>query len=122
MAPQESIDRKNALKGAIPAPTPSTFVCAAGLANPFVEPLVFIGFSAIALVTHDGRAFHMVFWLVPFVTLVVWRTAAVLCVVSLVLSQLGTLAWRLGRPDRTSPSVRSGVWDDWLDGPEPHHP
>jgi hypothetical protein len=122
MAPKETIDRKNVLKDAIPAPTPSTFVRAASLANLFVATLVFIEFGAIALVNHDSGAFYMVFWLIPLVTLVIWGTAAVLCVVHLASKRVGTLARRLSGSVGASPSVRSGVWDGWLDSPEPRHP
>ena len=122
MPPPKSIDRKNALKGAIPALTPWTFVRAAGAANLIVATLVLIDFSVIALGTHDGRAFQTVLWLVPFVTLVVWGTATVLYVVFLAARLLGTLERRLIRPARSSSSGMSGVWDHWLDSPEPHHP
>jgi hypothetical protein len=119
VALSKSIDRKNPLKGAIPALTPGTFVRAAGLANLLVTTLVFIEFSAIALVNRDGRAFQIGLWLIPFVTLVIWGTAAVLCVVALTPRWLWTLGRRLIGPAWSSPSGRSGVWDDWLDNPEP---
>jgi hypothetical protein len=123
MAPPKSIDRNKAPNGAIPALTPWTFVRAAGLANLLVATLVFVEFSAIAIVNHDSRAFQMRLWLFPLVTLVIWGTAAVLCVLALTPRWLWTLRRRLiGGPVRSSPSERSGLWDDWLDSPEPHGP
>ena len=116
MAPPKSIDGKNALKRAIPALTLGTFVQAASVANLLVATLVFIEFSVISLVNRDGRDFQMGLWLVPFVTLVIWGTASVMCVVTLTPTWLCTLGRRLIRgPARSSPSDRSGVWDDWLD-------
>jgi len=122
MAPQKSINRMNALKTAIPAPTLWSFVIAAGVANLLVATLVLVDFSAIALVTHDARSFQTVFWLVPFVTLVVWSSATVFYVVILAARLLGTLGRRLIGPARSSPSGKSGVWDHWLDSPETRHP
>jgi hypothetical protein len=106
--------------GARPGPTPRTFVRAAGLANLLVATMVFAEFSGIALVKHDPRAFQFGLWLVPFVTLVIWATAAVLYFLALTPRSLRAL-WRLlmGRP-RSLPSTRSGIWDDWLDRPLPH--
>ncbi len=122
MAPPKSIDSQNALAGAISAPTPLTFARAAGLANLSVATLVFVEFSGIAIVNHDGAAFKMGLWLIPFVTLVVWSSASVLYLVFLTAGLLGTLWRRLIGPTRFSPSGRSGLWDDWLDSPAPRHP
>jgi hypothetical protein len=116
MAPQKSIDMKNALNEAIPALTRWTFVRAAGLSNLLVSTAVFVEFSAIALVDHDGRAFLLGLLLIPLMTVVIWGTAAVLCVLALAPRRL----WTLGRC--LLPSGKSGLWDDWLDSPEPHHP
>jgi hypothetical protein len=119
MAPPRSIDGKNVLQGAIPAVTPWTFIRAAGLANLLVATLVVIEFSVIALVQRDGRALHVGLCLVLFAMLVVCGASAVLGVVALTPGRL----WRLGRrligPARSSPPDKSGVWDDWLDNPEP---
>ena len=71
--------------------------------------------SAIALVNHDGEAFQLGLTLIPLVTVVIWGTATVLCALALTPSRL----WMLGR--RLLPTRRSGIWDDWLDSPEPHH-
>jgi hypothetical protein len=121
MASQESIDRKNAPNGALPALTPWTFVRAAVVANLVVATLVFIEFSAIALVNHNGNAFQLGLSLIPLVTLVIWGTVTVIYVVHLTSWGLGRLG-RLNGPARSSPAVRSGVWDNWLDEPEPRHP
>ena len=57
-------------------------------------------------------------WLVPLVTLVIWGTASVMCVVTLTPRWLSTLRRRLIRgPARSSQSQGSGVWDEWLDSP-----
>ena len=75
----------------------------------------------------------MASWLVPFVTLVVWTSAALLYIVPLaarqfgtlgrqLIDRFGTLGRRLIERARSSPSGKSGVWDDWLDSPEPRHP
>ncbi len=120
MALPKSIDRKKAPRGAMPALTSWNFVRAASLANLLVATLVFVEFSVIAIVNHDDRAFQLGLWLVPFVTLVIWGTAAVLCLLALAPRCLPTLGRRLiGGPVRSPPSDRSGVWDDWLDSPDP---
>ena len=104
----------------MPALTPWTFVRAASLANLLVATLVFVEFSVIEIVNHDGVAFLLGLLLVPFVTLVIWGTAAALCVLALAPRWLCTLGRRLIRgPARSSPSDRSGVWDNWLDSPDP---
>jgi hypothetical protein len=118
MSLPKSIDRKKAPSGAMPALTPWTFVRAASLANLLVATLVFVEFSVIEIVNHDGGAFLLGLLLVPFVTLVIWGTAAALCVLALAPRWLCTLG-RLIRPARFSLSDKSGVWDDWLDSPGP---
>jgi hypothetical protein len=122
MPPPKLIDTKNAQMGAIPDVTIGIFVRSAGLANLLVATLVLIEFSAIALVNHDGKAFQLGLSLIPLVTVVIWATAAVLCVGALTPRWLLLLGRRLIRTSRFSPSDRSGVWDDWLDSYEPHHP
>jgi hypothetical protein len=108
------------LDGARSEPTPRTFVRAAGLANLIVATMVFAEFSVMSLIQHDPWAFEIGLWLVPFVTLVIWASAAVLYILALVPRGLLALGRRLvGRP-RSFWSARSGVWDDWLDNPEPH--
>jgi len=118
MALPESIDRKNAPRGAMPALTPWNFVRAAIVTNLTVAPLVFVEFSVISFINRDGKLFKIGLWLVPFVTLVIWGTAAVLFVLALAPRWLCTLG-RLIRPAWFSPSDKSGVWDDWLDSPDP---
>jgi hypothetical protein len=118
-----TIHGNSAVKGEVPTLTLGTFVQAASVANLLVSTLVFIEFSVTSLVNHDGRDFQMGLWLVPFVTMVIWGTASVMCVVTLTprwFSRLGR--WLTGGPARHSPSERSGVWDDWLDSPAPHCP
>ena len=122
MSPAKSIDRTNALKATIPASTLWAYVRAAIVANLIVVTQVLIAVVAPALGTHDGEAFHMASWLIPFVTLVVWTSAALFYLVPLASRRFGTLGRRFIGPARSSPSGRSGVWDDWLDSPEPRHP
>ena len=121
MAYLKPIDGKYAQKGAIPTLTLGTFVQAASVANLLVATLVFIEFSVMSLVNRDGRDFQMGLWLVPFVTMVIWGTATVMCVVA--LTPKVALHAREAADRRTSPVLtirKSGVWDDWLDSPEPH--
>ena len=105
MAYLKPIDGKYAQKGAIPTLTLGTFVHAASVANLLVATLVFIEFSVMSLVNRDGRDFQMGLWLVPFVTMVIWGTATVMCVVALLPRWLCTLGRRLiGGRARSSPS------------------
>ncbi len=123
MAHPNSLDRNNAPSGAIPVLKPWTFVRAASLANLLVATLVFVEFSVIAIVNHDGRDFKMGLWLVPFVTLVVWSTAIVIYVVALTQRGLAKLGRRLIQGCAwSSPSDRSPVWDDWLDSRKQYGP
>jgi hypothetical protein len=118
MAQPKALDQKSVVKREIPALTIGTFVQAAIVANLIVGTLVFVEFSVMSLVNRDGRDFKMGLWLVPFVTLVIWGTASVMCVVALIprwLSMFGR--WLIGEPARSSPSDKLGVWDDWLDSP-----
>ena len=115
-------DKLNALGEAKSDLTPWTFVRAAGLANLMGATMVFVEFSIIALVKHEPKAFQMGLWLVPFVTLVIWITAAVLCLLALAPGALRALGRRLVARCRSSLSAGSGVWDDWLDSPGRHDP
>src|SRR4051812_37528508 len=115
--PNDKLDTPDGSRSVL---TPWTFVRAAGLANLLVATMVFAEFSAIALVEHDPIAFRTGLWLVPFLTLVVWGIATVLCLLALAPRGLRALGRRQAGRLRSSPSVRSGVWDDWLDSPEPH--
>ncbi len=74
----------------------------------------------MAIVNHDGGAFWTGLWLVPFVTLVVWSAAAVIFVGAAIPGRIRPIVRRLAGASSTSRSGRSGVWDDWLDKPEPH--
>jgi hypothetical protein len=114
------IDKTNALKGAVPNPTIRTFVHAAVVANLVVATLVLVVFIAMSFGVHRS-IWQLGLVLVPFVTLVVWSSATVLYLVSRVAGLLGTLKRQI-RHARSSPSGKSGIWDDWLDIPQPHHP
>jgi len=122
MTSAKLIDRKNALNSAIAALTLSTFVRAGGLANLLAVTVVFITMLAVALVNYDRRFVLAGLWLFPYVTLVVWGSAAALLVGALTLRWLLLVGQRMTRTSRSTPSDRSGVWDDWLDCAEPHSP
>ena len=123
MAPRKTMEGKNALKGANPAPSAWLFVRAAIAANLMVATLVFSEFNFFSGINHDFKLFQMGLWLVPFVTLVVWSSATLFYVIALILGWLHTLRrWLIARSAQSSPSNKSGVWDDWLDSPEPHTP
>jgi hypothetical protein len=110
----------NALDGAKSDVTPWTFVRAAGLANLIVATMVFVEFSGIALVKREPDTFRLGLWLVPFVTVVVWGAATVLCLLTLAPGALLALGQRLVARCRSSLSAGSGVWDEWLDSPGRH--
>ena len=120
MAPQKAIDGKDAPTRATPVVTARTYARAAIIANLSVATLVFVEFGAMAIVDHDVRPFRTGLWLVPFVTLVVWGAAAVIFVGAAMPGWLRLIGRRLAGASPTSRSGRSGVWDDWLDNPEPH--
>jgi hypothetical protein len=122
MAPPKVIDRKNDPKRAIPALTLGIFVRSAGLANLLAATLVFIEFSAVAIVKNDGKTFELGLSAIPLLTFVIWGTAAVLIVVALTSKWLWLLGRRMTSTSRPSEPGRSGVWDHWLDSPEPHEP
>ena len=93
-----------------------TAVRTVALANLLVATLVLFGSCGIALVDHDPKTFQLGLWLVPFVTPVVWASAALLYVLEVAPRWLGALGRRLAGRSRSLPA-RSGVWDDWLDSP-----
>ena len=97
-----------------------TSLRAAVLANLVIAAPVLFGSCGIALVDHDPKALRMGLWFVAIVTLLVWATAALVYLLELAprsLRALGRwLAARFGSPQL----ARSGVWDEWLDSPEPH--
>ena len=92
------------------------------MANLIVGTLVLFEAIAFAWSVRDGKVFAFGLAFIPFVTLVVWGSATVFYVVPLVSRWLGTIARRLIEPVRSSPAGKLGVWDDWLDSPEPHRP
>jgi hypothetical protein len=80
--------------------------------------MVVVEFSGIALVQHDPTAFQMGLWLVLLITLVIWTTAAVFCLLALAPGALLALGRRPAGRSRSPLPARSGVWDDWLDSPD----
>jgi hypothetical protein len=120
MTHSKAIDGLGIRDGTRSEPTPRTFARAAGLANLLVATLVFVEFSGMALVEHDSWPFEIGLWLVPLVTLVIWASAVVLYFLALGPKAIRVLGRHLvGRPP-SSPSAKSGVWDDWLDRPDRH--
>jgi hypothetical protein len=113
-------DKLNAWDGAKSDVTPWTFVRAAALANLLVGAMVFVEFSGMALFEHKPEPFRLGLWLVPFVTLVIWTTAAVLCLLALAPGALRALGRRLVARCRSPLAAGSGVWDEWLDSPGRH--
>ena len=94
MAPTKSIDKTNALKGAIPDPTIWTFVHAAVVASLVIATLLLVVFSVMALNEHRG-VFQLGLSLIPFATLVIWCSATVLYLVFRAVGLLGTLKQRI---------------------------
>jgi hypothetical protein len=122
MAPPRSKNGKDDLKDADPDAKNGQFARTAGVANLLVASLVFIEFSTLALINHDFKLLLLGLWLVSYVTLVVWCSAAVIGVAYFTPRWLGMLRKRLMGTVRSSPSDRSELWDDWLDSPEPPNP
>jgi hypothetical protein len=89
--------------------TVRTFVRAAGAANLLVAALLFVEFSVLAVVNRDSGAFLLIFWLVPFVTAVVWGAGAVLCCMFLAPSRLVSLWRTLRASDRSASPMTSGI-------------
>jgi hypothetical protein len=118
-----SNDQFNTSDGARSDLTFWTSLRAAALANLLIAAPVLYGSCGIALVDHDPKTFQLGLWLVPFVTPVVWASAALLYVQEEAPRWLGALGRRLAARFRSPQSARSGVWDDWLDSPGWHdHP
>jgi len=120
MSHAKPIDKLDIWDRARPEPTPRTFVRAAGLANLLVATLVFVEFSVIAVVKNDPRVFAIGLLFVPSFTLAIWVIAVVLYFLALGPRALRALGRCLVRRPRSLPAARSGVWDEWLDRPEPH--
>ena len=119
MALTKSIEKTNALRDSIPEPTIWTFVHAAVVASLVIATLLLVVFSALALGDHRG-VLQLGLSLIPFATLVVWISATALYLVFRAVGLLKTLKRLIGHA-RSSPSGKSGIWDDWLDIPEPDH-
>jgi hypothetical protein len=117
MAPTKSIDETNALEGAIPEPTIWTFVHAAVVANLLVATLLLVVFSVMALGGHRD-VLELGFLLIPIATLVIWGSATLLYLAFRAAGLLSTLKRLIAHP-RSSPSGKSGIWEYWLDIPEP---
>ena len=115
-----SNDQFNTSGGARSDLTFWTSLRAAALANLLIAAPVLYGSCGIALVDHDPKALRMGLWFVAIVTPVVWASAALLYVLEMAPRWHQALGQWLAARFRTSPSARSGVWDDWLDSPEPH--
>ena len=97
-----------------------TSVRATALANLLIAAPVLFGSFGIALVDHDPKALRMGLWFGAIVTPVVWASAALLYVLEVAPGWLRALGRWLAARFRSPQSARSGVWDDWLDSPEPH--
>ena len=59
-------------------------------------------------------------WFCAIVTPLVWASAALLYVLEEAPGWLRALGQWLAARFRSPQSTRSGVWDEWLDSPEPH--
>ena len=116
MAPTKSIDKTNALKGAIPEPDNLDVRPRSRCGKPGDRHTPFGRFQRDALGEHRG-VLQLGLLLIPFATLVVWSSATVLYLVFRAVGLLGTLKRLIGH----ARSKASGMWDDWLDIPEPHH-
>ena len=122
MADQESIDKKKTLKRVSPLLEARTYVRTASLANLLVATLFLVQFSAIAIHNQDGSCFGFALLLVSITTLAIWCTAAVFFFFALAPRWLLLLGRSMVVTLRPSMSGRSGVWDRWLDSPEPLGP
>ena len=115
----KSNDRFNTSGGARSDPTIRSSVRAAALANLLIAAPVLFGSCGIAIVDHNPKALRMGLWFVAIVTPLVWASAALLYV----LDEAPRWHWAVGQwlaaRFRSPQSARSGVWDEWLDGPEP---
>ena len=115
-----SNDQINTSGGARSDLTFWTSLRAAALANLLIAAPVLFGSCGIALVDHDPKALRMGLWFGAIVPPLVWASAALLYVLDEAPGWLRALGRWLAARRRTSPSARSGVWDEWLDSPEPH--
>ena len=120
MSHAKPIDQFDSSAGTRDDLTPWNCARAAALANLLVATMVFAEFSVMSLVERDFKPFQLGLWLVPFVTVVIWASTTVICLPALASSALRALGRRLVGRHQSFPSVRSGVWDDWLDGPDQH--
>jgi hypothetical protein len=121
MSPTKSINKSNAPTVVVPEPTIWSFVQAAIAASLIVSTLILVVFCFMALGDHQRGVLLLGLSLVPFATSVVWSAATVFYLVFRAVGLLGRLK-RLRKHVRSSPSGESGVWDDWLDIPDPRFP
>jgi hypothetical protein len=120
MSYPKPIDKLDLWDRARAEPTPRSFVRTTGQANLLLATMMVVECYVIAWVDHDPKAIRFGLWVIPIVTLITWAAAAVLYFLERAPGALRALGRRLvGRP-RSLRSARSGVWDDWLDPPEPH--
>jgi hypothetical protein len=110
----------NTSGGARSDPTFRNSVRAAALANLLIAAPVLYASCGIALVDHDPKALRMGLWCVAIATPVVWGSAALLYLLEVAPRWRGALGRWLAARFRSPQSAKSGVWDDWLDSPEPH--
>jgi hypothetical protein len=114
-----SNDQFNTSGGARSDLTFWTSLRATALANLLLAAPVLFGSCGIALVDHNPKAFWMGLWFGAIVTPFVWASAALLYVLEEAPGWLRALGQWLAARFRSPQSTRSGVWDEWLDGPEP---
>jgi hypothetical protein len=115
------INKSNASTVAVPEPTMRTYVHAAVVASLIVTIFILVDLCFMALSDHQRGFLLLELLLVPYATLVVWSTATVFYLGVRVAGLLGKLK-RPVKHVRSSPSGNSGVWDDWLDIPDPRYP
>jgi hypothetical protein len=120
MIDPKPIDQFDSSAGARDVLTPRTFVRTTGKANLLLVTMLFAEFCIIAWVDHDLTVFRAGLWAVPIMCLITWAIAAVLHLLELATRALRALGRRLVGRHRSFRTAGSGVWDEWLDRPEPH--
>jgi hypothetical protein len=97
--------------------TARTFVGVTCLANLLTVVILSIELLAMAVVFRDGDAFSLGLDLIPLTTLIIWMAAAVLGPALLLPTWLREQRHYAVLRARRWIDTRTGVWDDWLDGP-----